>query len=52
MYSSYDHTELTPRSKVLPEELTDHQLLKKNPSFYGTRMFITTFTRARHVSIS
>jgi hypothetical protein len=28
------------------------QLVKKFPAFYGTRMFITAFTRARHLSLS
>ena len=37
---------LTPWSRVLFEELTSPQLLKKFPTFYGTRRFITAFTRA------
>jgi hypothetical protein len=37
----------TPWSRVLPEKLTNPQMLKKFPAFYGTRMFITAFTRAR-----
>ena len=28
------------------------QLIKKFPAFYGTRQFITTFTSARHLSLS
>ena len=32
-------------------KLTHPQLLKKFPAFYGNRIFITTFTRAHHVSI-
>ena len=28
------------------------QLVKKFPAFYGTRMFITIFTSARHLSLS
>jgi hypothetical protein len=43
---------LTPRIKVLPEKLTDPQLLKKFSAFYGTRRFITAFTGARHLSLS
>ena len=35
---------LTPWSRVL-EQLTDLQLVKKFPAFYGTRKFITAFTR-------
>jgi hypothetical protein len=34
------------------EKLTDTQLVKKFPGFYGTRRFITVFTRARHWSLS
>jgi cation transport ATPase len=32
--------------------LTDLQLVKKFPTFYGTRRFITAFTSARHLSLS
>ena len=42
---------LTPCNKVLLEKLTGFQLFKKFPAFYGTRMFITTFTSARHLSL-
>ena len=42
----------TPCRRVLPEKLTSSQLVKKFPAFYGTRMFITTFTSARHLSVS
>jgi hypothetical protein len=42
---------LTPWSRVLPEKLKRPELLKKFPAFYGTRRFITAFTRARHLSI-
>jgi hypothetical protein len=34
------------------EKLTVSQLVKKFPAFYGTRRFITAFTRARHLSLS
>ena len=37
---------------VLPEELTGSQLAKKFSLFYGTGTFITTFTKARHLSLS
>jgi hypothetical protein len=37
---------------VLPEKLTGFQLVKKSPALYGTRRFITAFTRARHLSLS
>jgi hypothetical protein len=43
---------LTAWSRVLLEKLTDLQLVKKFPAFYGTRRFITTFTSARHLSLS
>ena len=38
-------------SRVLPEKLTGPQLVKTFPAFYGTRRFITAFTRARHLSV-
>jgi hypothetical protein len=41
---------LTPWSRVLLEKLTGLQLVKKFPTFYGTRRFITAFTIARHLS--
>ena len=37
---------LTAWSEVLLEKPTGSQLDKKFPTFYGTRMFITAFTRA------
>ena len=40
---------LTPWSGVLLEKLTGSQLVKKFPAFYGTRLFITAFTSARHL---
>ena len=43
---------LTPWSRVLLEKLTGFQLVKKFPAFYGTWRFITTFTSARHLSLS
>ena len=43
---------LTPWSRVLLEKLTDLQLVKKFPTFYVTRRFITAFTSARHLSLS
>ena len=42
---------LIPYRSVHLEELTGLQLVKKFPVFYGTRMFITSFTRARHLSL-
>jgi len=43
---------LNPWSRVLLDKLADFQLVKKFPAFYGTRRFITAFTRARHLSLS
>jgi len=43
---------LTPWSIVLFENLTSFQLVKKFPTFYGTRRFITVPTSARHLSVS
>ena len=37
---------LTPYSTVILEKLTGSQLVKKFPTFYGTRRFITTLTSA------
>jgi hypothetical protein len=37
---------------ILLEKLTGLQLVKRFPAFYGTRMFITAFTSARHLSLS
>ena len=43
---------LTPWSRVLLEKLTGPQLVKKFPTFSGARRFITSFTSARHLSLS
>ena len=43
---------LTPCSRVLLEKLIGSQPVKKFPAFYGTRRFITAFTRPRHLSLS
>jgi hypothetical protein len=43
---------LTPWSRVLLEKLTDLQLVKKFPAFYGTQRFITAFISTRHLSLS
>ena len=42
---------LTPWSTVL-QKLTGFQIVKKFPTFYGTRRFITAFTSACHLSLS
>ena len=41
---------ITPRSTVLLEKLTGSQLVKKFPTFHGTRKFINAFTSAGHLS--
>jgi len=43
---------ITPWSRVLLEKLAGSQLVKKFPTFYGTHVFITVFTSARHLSLS
>ena len=50
---SYEHTYLlTPWCRVLLEKLTGLQLVKKFPTFHGTRRFITALTSVRHLSLS
>jgi len=41
-----------PRGVVLLEKVTGSQLVKKFPTFYGTRRFNTAFIRARHLALS
>ena len=43
---------LTPWCRVLLEKLTGLQLVKKFPSFHGTRRFITALTSVHHLSLS
>ena len=43
---------LTPSCRVLPQQLTGLQLVKKFPAFHGTRRFITALTSIRHLSLS
>ena len=43
---------LTSWNTVLLEKLIGPQLVKKFPAMYGTRRFITEFTRGRHLSLS
>jgi hypothetical protein len=43
---------ITPWSRVLLENPTGSQLVKKFPALYGTRRFITAFTSDRHMSLS
>jgi hypothetical protein len=43
---------LTSWSRVLLEKVTGSQLVKKYPTLYGTRRFITAFTSVHHPSLS
>ena len=43
---------LTPWCRVLLEQLTCLQLVKKFPAFHRTRRFITALTSVRHLSLS
>jgi len=43
---------LTPWCRVLLEKLIGFQLVKKFPTFHGTRRFITALTSVRHLSLS
>ena len=43
---------LTPWCRVLLEQLTGLQLVKKFPAFHGNRRFITALTNVRHLSLS
>ena len=45
-------SKLTPCSKVLLQKPAGSQIVKKFPAFCGNRRFITTFTTARHLSLS
>ena len=43
---------LTPWYRVLLEQITGLQLVKKSPAFHGTRRFITALTSVHHPSLS
>jgi hypothetical protein len=45
-------TWLTNSNTVLPEKITDRQLVKKLPIFYGIGTFIFVFARAQYLSLS
>jgi hypothetical protein len=54
-FTVYSHTHRylrAPWSRILLENLIGSQLVKKFPSFYGTRRFITVFTNACRLSLS
>jgi len=42
---------LTPCSRVFLEKLRGCQRVKKFRAFYGTRRFITAFTKVRYLSL-
>jgi hypothetical protein len=50
--SPHDIQLLTAWRRVLLEKLTVPQLVKKFPTFYGTRLFITAVTNARQLSLT
>jgi hypothetical protein len=51
--TKHPHTHsLTPWCKILFEKLIVTQLVKNIPLSYGTRRFITVFTKARHWTLS
>ena len=53
LYSNFLLTYLlTPWCRVLLEQLTGLQLVKKFSAFHGTRRFITALTSVRHLSLS
>ena len=43
---------LTPSNTFLLQKLTGSKLVKKFPTFYATRSFITALTSNRHLSLS
>ena len=43
---------LTPWCRVLPEQLTGLQIVKKFPAFHGIRRFITALTSVHQLSLS
>jgi hypothetical protein len=52
-YFAFDYKLLTYilHGAVFLDKLTGLQLVNKLPAFYGTRMFVTAFTSARHLSL-
>jgi hypothetical protein len=43
---------VTPTSRILLEDLTGHQPVKKLSSFHGSRRYIIVFVKAHHLSES
>lgn len=55
MYSNMcdiPHNTLSDQLTNFMMQFTASLLAKQYPAFYGTKMFITLFTTARHVSVS
>ena len=50
-YTKLTYSLLTSRCRVLLEQLTDLELVKKFPAFHGIRRFITALTSVRHLSL-
>ena len=50
--NTFHHNLLTSCCRVLLEQLTGLQLVKKFPAFHGTRKFITALTSVRQLSLS
>ena len=51
-WRALEPTILSPWNRGFLEKLTGTLLIQKFCAFYGTRMFITAFTRALHLSLS
>ena len=51
-YTALHRTMLLTVCSTVLEKLTGSRLVKKFPTFYGTRRFITAFTSARRLSLS
>jgi hypothetical protein len=51
-FTSGNRKKLTPWSAVLLQKLTVTQLVEKFSAFYGTRRFISLFTRSHHCFLS
>jgi hypothetical protein len=49
---AYRASELTPCNRVLPEKLKGPQLVKKFFASYETWIFMTSFTKARRLSLA
>jgi hypothetical protein len=53
LYCQWQQFAVTPTPcSTVSEKLTVPQLVKKFPTYYGTRMIITAFTKSRHLSLA